>query len=259
MSAFAIRMIRGSIRSFLLLALLAGFAAGVGLIAWAMLAAAASIGLDTTSFSIAAGGLSIAIGLGLQSTIRNLAGGAVLLFEGKIRAGDFVRYGDVHGRVRRIGLHSSTIDAGDGSNLVIVNGRFVSEVCTSLAGIKSLCPVAIRFGVSYQADPELVGAIVRKAAGESPLVLKEPAPRVGFENFGAHALEFSLNGFAANPVDAVLIGSDLRTRILLALRQAGIEMPLPQHDVHLRDLDGLKQSLARVMAERDAKARGGGA
>ena len=250
-------MIRGSIRSFLLLALLAGFVAAVGLIAWVLLSAAVSTGIDLTSFSIVAGALSIAIGLGLQPTVRNLAGGAVLLYSGKIRSGDHVRCGDVRGRVHCIGLLSSTIDAGDGSVHVIANARFSSEGFTLAAGNKNLSPVSIRFGVSYQADPATVGAILLKVAGVSPLILKEPTPRVGFEDFGAHALEFSLSGYAASSADAVLAATDLRTRILLGLRQAGIEMPFPQHDVHLRDLDGLKQALARVIAERDAKSRGG--
>jgi small-conductance mechanosensitive channel len=91
-------------------------------------------------------------------------------------------------------------------------------------------------------------------ARECPLVMQIPAPGVGFDNFGPNALEFSLSGVVPEISRAGAAQTDLRIRILKAFREHGIEIAHAQHDVHLRDLDGVKSVLTTMMQERARRA-----
>jgi len=113
--------------------------------------------------------------------------------------------------------------------------------------------IVIRVGVSYRCDPDQVRAVLAAAAGECPLILRTPAPSVAFDDFGTSALEFSLHASRAAHAERGAAETDLRTRILIAFRSAGIEMPYAQFDIHLRDLDAVRVILNRVAEERAAR------
>jgi potassium-dependent mechanosensitive channel len=79
---------------------------------------------------------------------------------------------------------------------------------------------------------------------------------VSFDNFGANGYEFSLSGVVSDVGKGGSAQTDLRLRIVKAFRAAGIEMPHAQYDVHLRDLDLLRDALSRVVQERARAAAG---
>jgi potassium efflux system protein len=117
--------------------------------------------------------------------------------------------------------------------------------------------VLVKVGVSYKADPEQVRSVLQKAASDCTLLMQHPPPGVGFDNFGANALEFSVSGIVSDFTKAGAAQTDLRMRIVKAFRAEGIEMPFAQVDVHLRDLDMVRQILMRVAEERVGRgARG---
>ena len=86
------------------------------------------------------------------------------------------------------------------------------------------------------------------------MVLQFPAPLISFDNFGASSLDFTVRAYLVDVNKSVSTATDLRIRIFKALGEAGIEIPFPQQDVHLRDLDFVKSTVARMAAERAAKA-----
>ncbi len=108
--------------------------------------------------------------------------------------------------------------------------------------------------MSYRADPDQVLAVLRRVAGQCPLVRREPAPLVTLEDFGPSALVFALRAVAPAPAKRLAAATDLRLRILKAFREQGIEIAFPQHDVHLRDLDMVRHVVARIAEERAQKA-----
>jgi small-conductance mechanosensitive channel len=110
--------------------------------------------------------------------------------------------------------------------------------------------VVVRVSASYQSDPEQVCDILRKIGSECPLIVRDPPPAVVFDNFGASGLEFSLRAATRDESETGAAETDLRIRILKAFRAAGIEMPVAQHDVHLRDLDVVRTLVARLAEER---------
>jgi small-conductance mechanosensitive channel len=151
-------------------------------------------------------------------------------------------------------VRSTEIETFERSRLIIPNselitGRVLNKTHRSLLGRGS-----ITIGVHYNADPDKVVEILMACAKAHPLVLSEPAPGASLNAFGASTLDFFLWFFVADVSKSASVQSDVRIAILKAFKAAGIEIPYNQHDIHLRDLDGVRAILNRLAEERAAKA-----
>jgi small-conductance mechanosensitive channel len=231
-------------------------AAGYTGIALSAILAISYAGLDITNIAIVAGALSVGIGFGLQSIVNNFVSGLILLVERPVKVGDAIVVGDQEGNVRRISVRSTEIETANRARLIIPNselitGRVLNKTHRSLMGRGF-----VRVGASYTADPEKVLALLLGCAKAHPQVLTEPPPGAVLENFGASSLDFFMWFFVADVSRAGGVQSDLRIAIMKAFKEAGIEIPFAQHDIHLRDLDGVRTILNRAVEERAAKARG---
>lgn len=220
----------------------------------AALAAISYGGLDITSFAIVAGALSVGIGFGLQSIINNFVSGLILLVERPIKVGDLVAVGGREGRVRSIAVRSTEIETGDKASLIVPNSELITSTVTNWTHRNALGRVLIKCSTSFSADPEHTMQVLRAVLAECPLIMQHPAPGVSFDNFGINGFEFSISAVVADISKLGGAQTDLRLRIVKAFRTAGIEMPHPQSDIHLRDLDKLWALLGRVMAERAAQS-----
>lgn len=223
---------------------------GAGYVGFAVaaLVAISYAGFDITSLAIVAGALSVGIGFGLQSIVNNFVSGLILLVERPIKVGDRVTVNGQDGFVRRISVRATEIETFDRASLIVPNAEFITTTVTNWTHRNTLGRALIRVSAGYDADPEQVLDILLKAAHDCELVQKHPPPWAGFDNFGADGLEFVL---IAVVTDVNKIGdarSDLRMRILKAFRASGIEIPYPQRDFHIRDLDKLRNLLEREAA-----------
>ena len=111
----------------------------------------------------------------------------------------------------------------------------------------------IPIGVSYSADPDEVERLLKEVAKESDAVLGFPEPFVAFVDFGASSLDFSLRCYVSDVNSSLSAKSALRKEIVKRFREHGIEIPFPQQDVHLRDLDAVRDLLARANEQRRAE------
>lgn len=220
----------------------------------ATLAAVSYGGLDITNIAIVAGALSVGIGFGLQSIINNFVSGLILLVERPIKVGDRVSVKGQEGFVRRISVRSTEIETADKASLIVPNSEFITSTVTNWTHRNALGTATVKVSVSYKSDPERVREILQKVGAECPTVLQHPAPSVGFDGFGANGLDFSLSTVIPDVTKAATVQTELRFRILTAFREAGIEMPYAQHDVHLRDLDLVRTVLTRLGEERARQA-----
>lgn len=225
---------------------------GVGYagIALSMIIALSYAGFDFTQLAIVAGALSLGIGFGLQAIFNNFVSGIILLVERPIKVGDWIVINGQEGFVRRINVRATEIETFDRASLIIPNSELITGQVVNWTHTNPIGRLVIRIGVSYKTDPEKVIAILTRIAEESPALLKLPAPMVVFEDFGDNALLFSLRAFVPDVNRKLSVSSDLRLAIAKAFRNEGIEIPFPQHDVHLRDLDALKQAVARALEVR---------
>ena len=212
-----------------------------------VLLACSYAGLDFTNLAIVAGALSVGIGFGLQSVVNNFVSGLILLIERPIKVGDWIVVGSDEGYVRRISVRSTEIETFDRSSVIIPNAELIQGRVKNWTLHDPVGRVRIQVGIDYTANPIKAREIMLELAGRHPNVLKIPAPHVGFDSFGPSAIELSLRVFVPDVNSGGGVRTDLAFQILEAFRTAGISMPFPQSDVHLKGLEPLKSLVAEAV------------
>ena len=191
-------------------------------------------GFDLSSLTVFASVLGVGIGLGLQGFAKNFISGMVLIFEQPIKVGDFISVGGYQGTVERINVRSTEIRTLDQISIIVPNSEFLESEVVNWDHDSSLSRLQIPVGVSYGSNPANVREALMNAAKEYSGVLKEPAPRVFFSEFGTSSLNFMLLVWIDEPKKQYVVKSDLNFRIETILRHRKIEIPFPQRDLHIR-------------------------
>jgi len=193
--------------------------------------------MDFSRVALFAGAFSVGIGFGLQNVVNNFVSGLILLFERPIQIGDMVEVGGLLGEVRRIGARSSTVRTVDGAEVIVPNSNLISEQVVNWTLSDRRRRIIVDVGVAYGSDPETVLGILRSVAEANSSVLDEPAPEALFQEFGDSALNFRLRAWIPRFEESFEINSRLCVAINDALRDAGIAIPFPQRDLHVRSVE----------------------
>jgi len=221
--------------------------------------AIAALGADMTKFAILAGAFGVGAGFGLQNIFNNFFSGLILLFERPVQVGDLIQVGDQTGVVRRIGIRASIIALDDKSQLIIPNGQLISEKVTNrtFSSLQKRMELTIR--TAYGENPEQVMGLLVKTAAAHPNVTQDPPPDAVLKQFGEDALVFVLGFTTENVARFPFVQSDVAVAVNAALREAGIEIPVPQRIVHLEQNDATKHSLGQHRADAGGNlpSRGG--
>jgi small-conductance mechanosensitive channel len=216
------------------------------IIAIGFIAAISVLGIPLDKLTIVLSALGVGIGFGLQGLVNNVVSGFVLLTERPIRLRDKIEIEGVLGHVSEIGIRASTIRTFDGAEVIVPNGDLISGRVVNWTLSARQQRVTIPVGVAYGTDPNQVLGILRKLAADNEKVLKTPAPLALFRGFGESSLDFELRIFM-DPSDVLNVPSAVTVAINEALKEAGIEIPFPQRDLHLR---GLPKGFALTDAEK---------
>ncbi len=191
-----------------------------------------SVSFDRLTIVLSA--LGVGIGFGLQGIVNNVVSGFVLLTERPVRLRDKVEIDGVLGHVSNIGIRASTIRTFDGAEVIVPNGDLISGRVVNWTLSARRQRVTIPVGVAYGTDPNKVLGILRRLAAENEKVFKTPAPLALFRGFGESSLDFELRIFM-DPSDVLEVPSAVTVAINDALTEAGVEIPFPQRDLHIRD------------------------
>ncbi len=199
------------------------------------------------AFTFLGGALAIGVGFGAQNLMNNFISGLILLTERQIKVGDIIEVGPSTGRITHLGTRCSRLRKFDGVEVLIPNSAFLEKEVINWTLNDPLHRYDFTVGVAYGTPVEKVIEILRKALIEQPEVLKDPEPGVFFENFGDSSLVFRLYYWleVGGLTDSRQVGSDIRRRIDRDFREAGIEMPFPQRDLHLRSPEVLQVRLEK--------------
>jgi small-conductance mechanosensitive channel len=209
------------------------------LLHYAVVALGAFLALDNLGVSVTALAglgaiLAVGIGFGLQNIAQNFVSGLILLLERPVKKGDFVQVGEVRGTVRDIRARATVVTTLDNVDIIVPNGQFITEAVTNETFGDRRVRVKVKVGVAYGSDTDRVRRTLLEVAEAHPGVLADPPPRVLFREFGDSSLDFQLLVWLADPRDENPAASELRFAIDRAFREAGIEIPFPQRDLHLR-------------------------
>jgi small-conductance mechanosensitive channel len=209
-----------------------------------LLLAVSIIGIKWESLAIIIGALGVGIGFGLQNLVNNVVSGLILMFERPINVGDTIEFGSRFGDVLRIGLRASTVRTFDGSEVIVPNASLVSSEVVNWTLSDRNRRMEISVGVEYGTDPQVVLDLLLRVIGGHPKVMKRPEPFAWFMGFGDSSLDFVVK-FWCQFEDAYTTRSDLMAGINQALNEAGITIPFPQRDLHVRSVDpSVKHSMA---------------
>ncbi len=194
------------------------------------------IGVRLSSIVVLAGGMSVGIGFGLQHIINNFVSGLILLFGRSVRPGDVIEHELVLGVVEQITIRNTLVKTRDDTTILIPNSNLVSMPFVNMSRSNNRAVrLVVAVGAGYDSDPELVQRLLMEAAAEHPEVMKYPAPRVRFENFGDSCLDFRIK-FWVKFDGSKRVASDLRFAILKKFREHNVEIAFPQLDLHLKEL-----------------------
>ncbi len=197
-------------------------------------------GFDLDRFTLLIGAFGVGIGFGLQNVVNNFISGLILLFERPVQVSDRVQVGSMLGFIEHIGIRASVIRTFEGAEVIVPNGQLISDVVTNWTLSDRMRRIDIAVGVTYGTDPQRVLTILRDVAAAHPDVLSHPEPSVLFVAFGESSLDFSLRAWTPDYEEFLRVGSELRVQVWHALKDAGIEIPFPQRDLHLRSVPPLQ-------------------
>lgn len=203
-------------------------------------------GLNIAPLVVTLGGLGIGVGFGFQEITKNLISGLTLLIEGKLQVGDYVEFDNLSGHIKEIALRSTVIRTFDGGDVVVPNSNLTSNRVLNWSYKSLTGKLHLPVKVAYNSDPILVTETLLNSAYMESTVLQEPPPRVIFKGFGESALEFELWVWIAQIDEGVLVRSSLNFIVEHNLRQVGINIPFPQRDLWLKNIDELKQILPQL-------------
>ena len=201
------------------------------------LAALSSAGVELNKFTVLTGALGVGLGFGLQNIVNNFVSGLILLFERPIHVGDTVEVGGLVGIVRRIGARSSTVVTFQGAEVIVPNSNLLSNQVINWTLSSQWRRVDVPIRVAYGNDPESVIKLLVGVAETHPGVLLKRPPAAFFMGFGESSLNFELRFWSAWQDTWFQLQSDVTVAVAKALREAGIEIPFPQRDLHVRSFD----------------------
>ncbi len=192
-------------------------------------------GIHLGALTVFAGAVGVGVGFGLQNIASNFISGLVILAERPITIGDRVEVAGVVGQVQQIRARSTVILTNDNISMIVPNTKFIDSPVTNWTYGDPRVRFRIPIGVAYGSDVKKVREALIAAGESNSHVLTDPAPSVFLNKFGESSIDFELVVWSSEMSHRPSrFKSDLNFAIEEKLREAGIEIPFPQRDLHIR-------------------------
>ena len=205
------------------------------LVGLAIIIAINSVGIDLTALAVFGGAIGVGVGFGLQKIVSNLISGVILLLDKSIKPGDVIAVSGTYGWVTALGGRYVSVVTRDGVEHLIPNETLISERVENWTHSHSRTRIKVNVGVHYQSDLHEVIALCVAAAGETERVLSDPEPNCLLIEFGDNSVNLQIRFWIADAHNGVQnVKSAVLLRVWDSFKEAGIEIPYPQRDLHLR-------------------------
>lgn len=199
-----------------------------------IIAALGVLGVQWSKLQWLVAALGVGLGFGLQEIVANFVSGLILLFERPIRVGDTVSIGGITGTVSRIRIRATTLVDWDRKEQIIPNKTFVTQDLTNWTLTDAITRVIVRVGVAYGSDVDKVQELLFRIATDNERVVDDPSPAVFCVGLGDSSVNFEIRVFVRDINDIMPLSHELHATITRSLREAGIQIPFPQRDIHIR-------------------------
>ncbi len=191
-------------------------------------------GIATTSAVAVLGSAGVAVGLALQGSLSNFAGGVLILLLKPFRVGDYIveHSGGKEGTVTEISIFYTKLLSADNKMILVPNGTLANCTVTNVSGMEKR-RVDVEVGIAYEADIRTAKEVLKKVAAEDEARLKEEEPVVFVDSLGDSSVNMGVRIWVAAE-NYWSTKWRLTENVKYALDEAGISIPYPQLDVQIK-------------------------
>ncbi len=196
-----------------------------------LVSVASMVGIATTSFVAIIGAAGLAVGLALQGSLANFAGGVLILMFKPFKVGDFIEAQGYMGTVDAIQVFNTILKTPDNKTIYIPNGSLSNGSITNFS-TEPVRRVDMTFGIGYDDDIRKAKQVLQRLVEEDKRILKDPAPTIAVSELADSSVNFAVRVWC-NAADYWGIYFDMQEKVKLTFDAEGISIPYPQTDVHL--------------------------
>ncbi len=201
-----------------------------------LISIASMLGIATTSFVTIIGAMGLAVGLALQGSLANFAGGVLILLLKPFKVGDVIDAQGFIGKVDQIQIFNTILKTFDNKTIFIPNAALSNGNITNYS-IEPTRRVDMTFGIGYNDDLKKAKQILTEMVEKDERILKEPAPTVALAELGDSSVNFAVRVWVKQE-DFWNVYYDFQENVKLTFDAQDISIPYPQRDVHLYQVDG---------------------
>jgi small conductance mechanosensitive channel len=205
----------------------------VGLKVLLFVSVASMVGISTTSFVAVLGAAGLAVGLALQGSLSNFAGGVLILTFKPYQVGDFIEAQGVSGTVKEIQIFNTILITPQKQRIILPNGAVSNGTITNYS-VEGIARADVAVGIGYDDDIEKAKSLVMNILENHPKVLKDPAPSVVLTELADSSLNLAVRPFTLT-ADKWAVHEEVMIAIKKSFDENGIEIPFPQTDVHYKN------------------------
>ena len=190
------------------------------------------VGIKATSFIALLGAMGLAIGMALQGTLQNFAGGVIILLMKPFKVGDYIECGQFKGYIQEIRIFHTVMRPFNGRTIVIPNSELSNKSLINHTK-EEIIRLDVVASVAYGSDLEKVKGVLMEVINNEPLIQTEPkAPVVAVSELGNSSVDLSM-WMWVKVEDYWTVWLRIRESIYNAFYRNNITIPFPQMDVHI--------------------------
>ncbi len=201
-----------------------------------LISVASMVGIATTSFIAVLGAAGLAVGLALQGSLANFAGGVLILIFKPFKVGDIIEAQGFLGTVKEIQILYTVVDTFDNRQVVMPNASLSNASLTNYSAYENR-RVDMTIGISYGDDIQKAREVIQKTLATDERILQDPAPMIVVGDLGESSVDLKVRIWAHGDV-LWFCYWDMLEKIKVAFDENGITIPFPQRDVHYTQRSG---------------------
>ena len=190
------------------------------------------VGIQTTGIAALVASAGVAIGLALQGSLSNFAGGVIILLIRPFNVGDYIEGSGHSGTIEKIGMFYTHMTTTDNKLILVPNGNLANGSIVNYSA-KELRRVDLTFGVGYEQDVLKVKRVLSNIVDAHDLILKDPEPFIALSAHGDSAVNFVVRAWVNNK-DYWKVYFDLLETAKIRFDEEDISIPYPQMDLHIK-------------------------
>jgi small conductance mechanosensitive channel len=213
----------------------AGNSIYVAVLALVTIVVLGQIGVKTASLIALLGSAGIAIGLALQGSLSNIASGIMLVIFRPFRVGDYIEGGGTAGIVKEIQIFNTILSSPDNRRIFVPNSKFFENSITNYSA-ENTRRIDLIFGVGYEDNIQTVKQLLTEILAEDKRILREPSPTIGLLELADSSVNFAVRPWVKSS-DYWDVYFSLQETVKQRFDAAGINIPFPQQDIHIHQVE----------------------